>query len=71
MKRRDLLKRIAREAQTRGGEWVLVRAGAEHDIYRLGKTVQVSIPRHQEINEITARKIMAACEKELGEAWWR
>jgi hypothetical protein len=52
-------------------EWVFVRAGGEHDVYRLGKTIQVSIPRHQEINEITARKIMAAGENELGKGWWR
>jgi hypothetical protein len=69
MKRRDLLRRVAKAADAKDVEWVFVRG--EHDVYRLGKTIQVSIPRHQEINEITARKIMATGENELGKGWWR
>jgi len=62
---------VAKAADAKDVEWVFIRAGGEHDVYRLGKTIQVSIPRHQEINEITARKIMAAGENELGKGWWR
>lgn len=71
MKRRDLIRKIDRAAKAQGIEWGIARSGAEHDIFRLGRTVQVSVPRHQEINEITARKIMQAGEAELGEEWWK
>jgi hypothetical protein len=67
VKRRDL----SQQARARGLAWEPTRAGAEHDIYRLGVAVQVSIPRYNEINEITARKIMQATEPELGEGWWK
>lgn len=52
MKRRDLLKRLEEIADTE-----LVRHGGSHDIYRVGD-VQVTIPRHNEINEITAKAII-------------
>ncbi len=42
MKRRDLLKRIAKAADSKDIEWVLVRTRGGHDIYRLGQSVQVS-----------------------------
>lgn len=71
MKRRDLLKRIAKAADSKDIEWVLVRTRGGHDIYWLGQSVQVSVPRHNEINEITAQKIMTTCDRELGEGWWR
>jgi predicted RNA binding protein YcfA (HicA-like mRNA interferase family) len=35
----------------------LIRHGGSHDIYRVGD-VQVTIPRHNEINEITAKAII-------------
>jgi mRNA interferase HicA len=71
VKRRDLIRKIGQQAKARGLAWEAVRAGAEHDIYRLGVAAQVSIPRHNEINEITARKILQTTESELGEGWWK
>lgn len=71
MKRTALLKRIAQAAGDKGIEWTFVRAGGQHDVYRLGASVQVSIPRHREINEITAAAILKTAGKELGEEWWQ
>jgi hypothetical protein len=31
----------------------------------------VTIPRHREINELTALGIFKSLEPELGENWWR
>ena len=70
MRRLDLEKRIARMAKSSGVEWTYVRSGHAHDIWRCG-SIQVSIPRHREINEYTARGIMEALEAELGVKWWR
>ncbi|PKM86683.1 MAG: toxin-antitoxin system, toxin component, HicA family protein [Firmicutes bacterium HGW-Firmicutes-12] len=51
MKRRDLIKKL-----TQNGWW-LDRHGADHDIYTNGNKSQ-PIPRHNEINEITANSIL-------------
>jgi hypothetical protein len=53
MKRRDLVSRLEEAG------CVLIRHGAKHDIYhqaRIGKSEPV--PRHREINEFLARKIL-------------
>jgi predicted RNA binding protein YcfA (HicA-like mRNA interferase family) len=71
VKRTALLKQIARAAGDKGLDWKLVRAGGQHDIYQLGTSVRVSIPRHRDINEITAEAILKAAGHELGEEWWR
>jgi mRNA interferase HicA len=53
VKRKDLVRRII----TAGA--VLEREGGEHTIYRNPRTGQlVPVPRHAEINEITAKKIV-------------
>lgn len=51
MKRRDLIKKLIDNG------WSLARNGASHDIYTNGKTSE-PIPRHAEINEITAKSIL-------------
>ena len=51
MKRKDLLK------QLKDAGWWLVRHGANHDIYTNGVRSE-PIPRHNEINEITANAIL-------------
>jgi mRNA interferase HicA len=61
VKRAELLKAMRKAAKVGGVEFVLVREGAEHSIYRYG-TQQVVVPRHRELNEITARAIL----KDLG-----
>ncbi|MGF1530615.1 MAG: type II toxin-antitoxin system HicA family toxin [Puniceicoccaceae bacterium] len=53
MKRRDLIKRIE------GFGCTLLRHGGKHDIYHNPKTGATQpVPRHKEINEILARKII-------------
>lgn len=51
MKRNDLIKKL----EDKG--WYLLRNGANHDIYTDGVSKQ-PIPRHREINEILAQKIL-------------
>ena len=57
MKRRDLLKALADIAAAAEVDFELVRHGASHDIYRVG-AVQTTIPRHTEISELLAKKIL-------------
>lgn len=51
MKRRDLIRKL-----TQNGWW-LARHGTDHDIYTNGIKSE-PVPRHTEINEITARYIL-------------
>lgn len=48
----------------------VVRQGGRHEVWLCGRT-KVTIPRHREINEITAQAIFKTLEAELGHAWWR
>ena len=56
MKKRDLVKRL----ETAG--WYLKRYGDEHDIYKhdkpAGERSAVQVPRHRELNEVTAQQIL-------------
>jgi mRNA interferase HicA len=56
MKRRDLMKRLAEIAKQQGVE-LDVREGGSHTVVRIGEKVQ-PVPRHGEINEITAKAII-------------
>jgi hypothetical protein len=70
MKRRDLVARIAKAAKATGKAWQFARQGAAHEIWVLdGK--QVSIPRHNEINELTAVGVFRHFEDKLGKDWWK
>jgi hypothetical protein len=71
MRRSDLERKIAKAAKAAGVEWRHVGSKGNHDKWRLGATVQVSIPRHSEVNEITAESVLKATEQELGERWWK
>lgn len=51
MKRRDLVKKLEEHG------FYYYRDGANHDIYSDGKT-KVPVPRHREIVETTAKKIL-------------
>lgn len=55
MKHRDLVKLLEQNG------WYLKRHGANHDLYTNGKNSE-PIPRHSEINEKLAQKII----KKLG-----
>ena len=59
MKRRDLISKV----ESAGA--VLVRHGGKHDVYHNAKTGATQpIPRHKEINELLARKILRDLTKE-------
>lgn len=62
MKRRDLLKKLDRIARGQGEALEEVREGGSHTIYRVG-TKSFPIPRHNEINEITAKSIIKQIEE--------
>lgn len=51
MKRRELIRKLENNG------WHLARRGSNHDIYTNGVN-SVPIPRHNEINEITAKNIL-------------
>jgi mRNA interferase HicA len=70
VKRVDLLKKIGRAATEMGVAFAEVREGSSHSIYRCGQQ-NVVVPRHRDINELTARGIMRDLEDQLGEGWWR
>lgn len=70
MKREKLLRRVARTARSRGVTWRLDRQGANHEVWRCG-SVEVTVPRHREINEITAIGILTSLEDALRKGWWR
>ncbi len=57
MKRRDLIKQIE------GLGSILIRHGGNHDWYRNPSTgISQPVPRHREINERLARKIIKALQ---------
>lgn len=70
MKRDELLREISKAAKKAGVQWVVVREGAAHTLYRCGD-VQVAIPRHREIGPKMAFEIRAQLEPALGRRWWR
>lgn len=59
MKRRDLVAELERFG------CVLVRNGAKHDIYQNPKSGKSEpVPRHREINELLAKKILKSLSQE-------
>ena len=71
MRRSLLIKRIRREARARGFEFVMVRQGSRHELWRCGH-VLVPIPRHREIDDTTAEAgIFRRLEPMFGPGWWR
>lgn len=51
MKRRDLIKKLE------DAGFIFYTHGGNHDTYKRGRDTE-QIPRHTEINEITAKKIL-------------
>lgn len=70
MKRIDLLRAIRRAASVAEIGFVLKRQGRDHELWLCGQT-EIVIPRHREINELTARGVLKDLEHELGKGWWR
>lgn len=60
MKKKDLIKIII----SHGGKFV--RNGSNHDIYSNAQgTKKIQVPRHNEINEFTAKKILKQLDIKL------
>jgi mRNA interferase HicA len=70
VKRTTLIKKIQEAARAADVEWTMERQGKQHEIWRCGAT-KVSVPRHREINELTAHGICKDLDDELGKDWWR
>ena len=72
MRRRELLKLVTERAAAmdKRFEKVATSGRGSHEKWRVG-AVQVAVPRHTDVNELTARAILRATEPELGEGWWR
>lgn len=65
----DLIREISKAARRSGLLWVIVREGGNHSIFTLGDQ-RIPIPRHREIPDVLAIKIMKELESELGQRWW-
>ena len=70
MKRTVLLRTIARAANRTGAEWRLVRDRGDHEVWSLDG-IRVVVPRHREVNEMTALRIFLDLDDRLGQRWWR
>ncbi|MFI5635701.1 type II toxin-antitoxin system HicA family toxin [Streptomyces sp. NPDC051664] len=70
MKYRDLIKRISDAAKAKHVLFTLLRQKGSHQTWQCG-AIRVVIPKHSEVNEITAESICKSLEPELGKGWWR
>ncbi|MEU5075991.1 hypothetical protein AB0G76_31185 [Streptomyces asoensis] len=70
MKHRDLIKKIREAAKAQNVRFEKLRQKGSHETWVCGST-PVVIPKHTEVNEITAEGICKHLEAELGERWWR
>lgn len=55
------MKRLSKIAKDKGETLEVVREGGSHTVVRIGQT-QTVVPRHNEINEHTARGIIRTME---------
>lgn len=69
MKRTAVTKRLKTEAKRRGLDFAVVGL-TRHDAVRVGQTTR-TIGRHNEIDDVTARKFFDQYSNELGKGWWR
>lgn len=70
MKRREMIKRINKEAKAQGVTFTLDHEGANHSVFKLGG-VMIPIARHSELGTKNTRDIQAEAEAVLGKGWWR
>jgi hypothetical protein len=61
MRRREVIRKISREARAQG---------ASHEIYRLGG-LMIPISRQTELGNRQAETIWRECEAQSGRGWWR
>ncbi len=70
MKRTALLRKIRGAADEKGVVFELKRQGSEHEQWLCGRRL-IAVPRHREVAEPTARRILKDLQSEFGEGWWR
>lgn len=70
MKHRDLIRKIRQAAKAKDIRFEKLRQRGSHEVWACA-AVLVVIPKHSEVNEITAENICKTLEPELGERWWR
>jgi hypothetical protein len=70
MKTRQFLKEVRERAKAQGLSLDFVRAGREHDLYRVG-SVQIAVPRHGELGPKLEFEMRKELEPVFGERWWR
>lgn len=66
---KSVLGEISREAAAQGVGFRLYRRGSKHDVYHLGETVVITMPRGS-VNWRSRIEMLKACEPELGYRWW-
>lgn len=69
MKRRDVIKKLQAEAKARGLQFSISEL-TRHSEVRVGHTSR-TLGRHNEIDDLTARKFWDQFSNELGKGWWR
>lgn len=55
------MRRLELEKRLRALDWVLARHGSHHDVWTDGER-EITIPRHNEVNEYTAMAILKEAE---------
>jgi mRNA interferase HicA len=70
VKQGELKRRIQLASNAQGKVWRLLRQGGRHEVWQCGRT-KITIPRHREINQLTAEAIFKDLEPDLGRGWWR
>jgi mRNA interferase HicA len=65
-----LVRKIRDAAAGRGVDFEMRRQRGSHQMWTCGQTAVV-IPKHTEVNELTARGIFKTLEAELGKEWWK
>ncbi len=65
MKKKDLLKHLNGLSKTHDVAFEMLRQGANHELW-IFNDQRLTIPRHNEINEITAKGIIGEAERTLG-----
>lgn len=62
--RRKLLVWLHQQAQQHNADFVLLRQGANHEIYSLNGA-RIPIPRHRDIDNMLAKAIMTQADRTL------
>lgn len=70
MKRRELIKRIEKQAKIMQLPSVEKREGKKHTLCKVD-FITVAIPRHKEIAAGTALQIMKDLTSVFGKEWWK